>query len=99
MADGRPTDYQDGMPDVSSYLSATDAPAEQPYEFLDARNLPPPQPLQRTLEALVELDEGTVFVQLNDRAPQHLYPQLEDRGYRYETLETEDGMVTVIWRD
>jgi hypothetical protein len=39
-----------------------------------------------------------VLVQRNDRAPQHLYPQLDDRGYTYETIEGDEQVVTVIWR-
>ncbi|MFC7074100.1 hypothetical protein ACFQJ7_01885 [Halovenus rubra] len=44
--------------------------------------------LSNTLKRLTERDE-TVLVQYNDRASQHLYPKLEDRGYQYETLEDE----------
>lgn len=84
--------------DPASVVDRTDAPTDRPYETLDARDLPPPQPLQRTLELLVDLDDDAVLVQYNDRAPQHLYPKLTDRGYQHETVETDDAMVTVIWR-
>lgn len=78
----------------------TDAPTGRPRETLDARELPPPQPLRRTLELLADLDDETVLVQYNDRAPQHLYPKLADRGYVYDTTEREDGVVvTTIWAD
>ena len=76
---------------------ATAAPDDRPRETLDARELPPPQPLQNTLERLADLDDDTVLVQLNDRAPQHLYPKLADRGYEYETTEEEGVVVTAIW--
>lgn len=85
------------MADVATFVSETDAPQDSPREELDARELPPPQPLQKTLELLPELDEDTVLVQVNDRAPQHLYPKLTDRGYQYETMEKAEGVVTVIW--
>lgn len=78
-------------------VTATTAPDDCPRETLDARELPPPQPLQNTLERLAELDEDTVLVQLNDRAPQHLYPKLADRGYEYETIEEDGVVITVIW--
>jgi hypothetical protein len=40
-----------------------------------------------------------VLVQVNDRAPRHLYPKLDDRGYEYATVETGDGpVVTTIWQ-
>lgn len=86
------------MDAVADRLTRTDAPTERPCEGLDARDLPPPQPLRRTLERLAELDEETVLVQLNDRAPQHLYPMLGERGYEYDTAETGEGIVTAIWR-
>lgn len=79
-------------------ISETSAPTGRPIETLDARDLPPPQPLQTTLERLVDLDDETVLIQRNDRAPQHLYPQLADRGYEYETVDTDDAVLTVIWR-
>ncbi|HET7325262.1 MAG TPA: DUF2249 domain-containing protein [Halococcus sp.] len=83
---------------VEDYLTDTAAPTDRPREILDASELPPPQPLQNTLERLVELDDETVLVQLNDRAPQHLYPKLTDRGYEYDTVDTELGVITTIWR-
>lgn len=75
----------------------TDAPAEAPRERIDVRDLGPPNPLTDTLERLAALDAETVLVQVNDRAPQHLYPKLTDRGYEFETVELSDAVVTVIW--
>jgi len=87
------------MVDTTELLAPTDVPDARPRETLDARELPPPQPLQNTLERLPELHEETVLVQLNDRAPQHLFPKLSERGYRYETVEGDGCVVTAIWRD
>jgi uncharacterized protein (DUF2249 family) len=86
------------MVDAEAVLTETEAPSGRPTETLDARDLPPPEPLRNSLELLAELDEEVVLVQRNDRAPQHLYPKLEDRGYEYETVETDDEVVTVVWR-
>lgn len=86
------------MERLVEHLSETDAPEDRPCETIDARELPPPEPLRNTLERLAELDDPVVLIQLNDRRPQHLYPQLDDRGYEYETVETDDGVVTVVWR-
>lgn len=85
------------MGELTDVVAESEAPLKWSRESLDARELPPPQPLQRTLERLAELDADTVLVQLNDRAPQHLYPKLEERGYKYETSETNDAVQTVIW--
>ncbi|WP_123533470.1 DUF2249 domain-containing protein [Halosimplex salinum] len=83
---------------VDAILAASDAPEDAPRETLDVRDLGPPKPLKNTLERLVDLDDDAVLVQLNDRAPQHLYPKLNDRGYRYETVERDGVTVTTIWR-
>jgi len=78
-------------------LERTDAPADRPVETLDVRDLGPPEPLRQTLELLADLPDETVLVQRNDRAPQFLYPKLDDRGYARETVETDDAVVTAIW--
>jgi len=84
--------------DAAAVLSETDAPEDAPTERLDVRSLGPPKPLQETLELLAELDDDDVLIQHNDRAPRHLYPKLADRGYEYDTVETDDATVTAIWR-
>jgi hypothetical protein len=78
-------------------LERTDAPTDRTVETLDVRELGPPEPLRRTLELLADLPDEAVLVQRNDRAPQFLYPKLDDRGYRHETVETDDAVVTAIW--
>lgn len=78
-------------------LAETDAPGDRPQETIDVRELPPPEPLRQTLERLAELDDA-VLAQWNDRSPQHLYPKLADRGYEYDTVETDEAVVTVIWQ-
>lgn len=82
----------------SAGVEATEAPSGRPREFLDVRDLPPPEPLTQTLTTLAEIDDETVLVQRNDRAPQHLYPKLADRGYEYDTVEDTQGVVTAIWQ-
>mgnify|MGYP000663443498 CR=1 len=86
------------MADVTDVVTETAAPTGRPRETLDTRDLPPPRPLQETLERLATLDAETVLVQVSDRTPQHLFPKLTDRGYAYDTVETDDGVVTVVWR-
>lgn len=85
--------------ELRELFAGTAVPLDRPRETLDARELPPPQPLQDTLERLATLDEATVLVQLNDRAPQHLYPKLSDRGYEYETVEADGDVLTAIWSE
>jgi uncharacterized protein (DUF2249 family) len=87
------------MAQADRYLSRTAAPDDRPSEIIDASELPPPEPLRNTLERLSELDDTAVLIQLNDRRPQHLYPKLDDRGYEYDTIESGDDVVTVVWKD
>ncbi|MFC6872277.1 DUF2249 domain-containing protein [Halobellus marinus] len=81
-----------------TYLADVDVSADRAIDFLDARDLPPPEPLQETMNRLSDLDESSVFVQLNDRVPQFLFPKLDDQGIAYQTVETDEGVVTAIWR-
>lgn len=75
------------------------APGVPAEVFVDARGLEPPQPLQRILEALAGLPQGAALRARTDRRPMLLYPKLEERGYRYETREADDGgFETRIWR-
>ncbi|WP_144905528.1 DUF2249 domain-containing protein [Halobellus captivus] len=83
---------------VEAHLTELDVPSDRAIDFLDARELPPPEPLQRTMNRLAELDDAHVFVQLNDRVPQFLFPKLDEQGIAYQTVETDEGVVTAIWR-
>ena len=66
---------------------------------LDLRGLEPPQPLQRALEALVQLPANGTLTIHTDRRPMLLYPKLEERGFRYESAEAPaGGFLTRIWR-
>lgn len=78
-------------------LADTAAPDTDHVELLDVRELGPPKPLTETLERLMELPQGSVLIQLNDRAPQHLYPRLDSRGFAYETVEYDGVVTTAIW--
>jgi TusA-related sulfurtransferase len=73
-------------------------PSDAKRERLDVRNMGPPKPLKETLERLEAMDDDMVLVQLNDRDPQFLYPKLIDRGYEYDTVETDKAVVTGIWK-
>ena len=88
------------MPTLEELVDRADAPSEYSRDVLDVRTLGPPEPLVETLECLANLPDETLLIQRNDRAPQFLYPKLEERGYAYETFESEtrEDVVTVIWR-
>lgn len=68
--------------------------------ILDVSDLEPPEPLQRVLEALSELGEGDYLHMLHRREPLLLYPELEQRGFRYLTITGGNHECELlIWRD
>lgn len=71
-------------------------PEQSGRETLDVRELPPPKPLQETLERVVDLEDD-ILIQINDRRPQHLFPKLEERGLEHESVG-DDPVYTAIWR-
>lgn len=52
---------------------------------LDLRDLEPPEPMRRALEAVEALGAGEVLEVVTDRAPLLLQRELERRGHRYAT--------------
>jgi TusA-related sulfurtransferase len=85
------------MQDEFELIEQTTAPTDRPRERLDVTDLPPPKPLTETLDRLADVGDA-VLVQVNDRAPQHLYPKIASRGFKYDTVEAGDRVVTAIWR-
>ncbi len=68
--------------------------------WLDVRDLEPPEPLVRTLEALETLPARSALMQVNARVPQFLLPILRERGFHFTVDETQPNEVRVrIWRD
>lgn len=68
------------------------------FVVVDVRGLDPPEPMVRTLEALERLPRGKTLVQLNERVPQFLIPQLAARGFVHEVREQSPDLVRVFIR-
>lgn len=83
-------------PDLSETVGV---PVDRPAQGLDVRDAPAPKPLTQTLEALETMDDQTVLLQRNDRVPTHLFEQLDDRGFRFGTVERDEEALTAIWRE
>ncbi|MFN3711871.1 MAG: sulfurtransferase TusA family protein [Alishewanella aestuarii] len=64
---------------------------------LDVRNLEPPQPMIRIMQALEKLKRGETLEVLGSRPFTHLLPRLEEMGYAYQLEEAEEGYVLIIW--
>jgi uncharacterized protein (DUF2249 family) len=65
---------------------------------LDVRDLEPPEPMVRTLQALEDLPRDGTLIQLNVRVPRFLLPQLEERGFSYEVHEESPERVRLVIR-
>lgn len=66
---------------------------------LDLRELPPPEPLQRALEAVTGLQANERLVVLTRFRPAHLIDQLDARGCAYECVSRgAEGWQVTLWR-
>lgn len=62
---------------------------------LDVRDLPPPGPLERVMEALKVLRDDDTLVVAIHREPYILYELLERRGFARQTRAIDDGTYEV----
>lgn len=70
-----------------------------PDRVLDARSMAPPEPMERTLEALDELLPGQRLRLLLPREPYPLYGILDRNGYRHQSEPQPEGHFAIlIWR-
>jgi len=65
---------------------------------IDVCGLDPPEPLQRTLEALSRLRPGQRLRMLIDREPRPLYGILARNGFSYETTVLPDYLYEIVIR-
>ncbi len=63
---------------------------------IDVSELVPPEPLVRILTALEELPDGASLLVHHVRRPMHLYPRLDELGYRHETRDLGPDRVEVL---
>ena len=59
--------------------------------MLDLLDLEPPEPLQRILEEVEQLEPGDILVARTPRNPRMLLPRLVDRGVEHAVVEAPDG--------
>ncbi|MCA9859894.1 MAG: DUF2249 domain-containing protein [Thermomicrobiales bacterium] len=63
---------------------------------IDVSELVPPEPMIRILTALEGLPDGATLLVHHVRRPMHLYPRLDELGYRHETRELGPNRVEVL---
>lgn len=66
--------------------------------LLDVSDLPPPEPLERVLDALADLPEGDALKVRLPMEPVLLYPMLRSMGMNWERTAHHDSVVELlIW--
>ncbi len=64
--------------------------------LVDARDLEPPEPMEKVLQALALLRPGQSIRLLLHREPFPLYPLLAEKGYRHDTRMEADGSYVIL---
>lgn len=68
--------------------------------LLDVSDLPPPEPLEQTLEAAEKLEPGQYLRMLHRRDPCMLYANLDDNHFNYfQRPGTTTAVEVFIWHD
>jgi len=63
---------------------------------IDARGLEPPEPFERVMQALCDLEPGGEILLVLDREPQPLYRVLTRNNYTWKTTHFDDGRFEVV---
>ncbi len=66
---------------------------------IDARGLEPPEPFERVMETLSELEPGGEILLIINREPVPLYGVLERNGYSWNTTRFDDGRFEILIRE
>jgi tRNA 2-thiouridine synthesizing protein A len=82
---------QTGGNGPAALASATSQVPDPSCIQLDARNLEPPQPLLKTLEALATLPSGATLRLHTRWRPALLYAELQKRGFSAQSQDQPDG--------
>lgn len=64
-------------------------------QIIDARQLDPPEPFERVMEALSAMEPGGKVLLILNREPFPLYRVLARNGYRYRSTPFPDGRVEI----
>lgn len=66
---------------------------------IDARGLEPPEPFERVMEAIAELEPGSEILLILNREPVPLYRVLERNGYCWTATWFDDGRCEILIRE
>ena len=65
-------------------------------QVIDARDLEPPEPFERVMEALSVLEPAGKVMLILNREPYPLYRVLRLNGYHYQTTSFPDGHFEIV---
>lgn len=65
-------------------------------KVIEARDLEPPEPFERTMEAVSTLEPGGQVMLILNREPFPLYRVLQLNGYQYRTTAFPDGHFEIV---
>lgn len=91
LADENPTPASPSTADSEADWTSPDATIT-----IDVSDLVPPEPLVRIMESLEHLPSGGRLLVHHVRRPVHLYPQLDQAGFRHQTREIGPGRVELL---
>ena len=65
-------------------------------KVIDARDLEPPEPFERVMDALSDLEPGGQVMLILNREPFPLYRVLQLNGYQHQTTAFSDGRFEIV---
>jgi uncharacterized protein (DUF2249 family) len=63
--------------------------------LVDARGLEPPEPFERVMEAICDMQPGDTVLMLLEREPVPLYRVLDRNGYAHRVVCRGDGVFEI----
>ena len=68
--------------------------------IVDCRNLEPPEPMVKVLEAVHDMRSDEAVLMIHRKMPRLLFSKLDELGFSHEVIEETDGLVKLlIWKD
>ncbi len=80
---------------TEGYVARSIDPAEVGI-VVDARGMQPPEPFERTMDALEEIEPGKKVLLVLRREPFPLYRALELNGYAWRSSGLDDGTFEIL---
>lgn len=68
--------------------------------IVDCRELEPPEPMVKVLEAVNNMASDEAVLMVHRKMPRLLFSKLDELGFSHELTEESEGLIKIlIWRD